>query len=131
MHQPLQMEAGLSMCSMIFVMFIMIFSGLVLSSVVTELAVRPLERMLQTVKDIANTVFLYAKDNSTEENEEETYDIDSSSEMKLLEKVVQKLAIIADLQSGNEMEATEDMQEEDIGILSMLQGKNVVEEKIK
>lgn len=130
MHYPTRTEAVFAIFTMIFIMFIMIFSGLVLSSVVTELAVRPLERMLQTVKDIASTVFKFAADSHDEEEAEE-YDIDSSSEMKLLEKVVQKLAIIADLQSGREMEATEDMQEEDIGILNMMQGKNVVEEKQK
>jgi hypothetical protein len=130
MHGPTQTEAVFAIITIIFIMVLMIFSGLVLSSVVTELAVRPLERMLQTVKDIAATVFKFAKKEG-EEEEEETYDIDSSSEMKLLEKVVQKLAIIADLQSGHDMEATEDMQEEDIGILNMMQGKNIVEEKIK
>merc|ERR1719247_2734872 len=131
MHSPTQKEAIFAMVTIIFIMVLMIFSGLVLSSVVTELAVRPLERMLQTVKDIAATVFKFAAEKQEEDHEEETYDIDSSSEMKLLEKVVQKLAIIADLQAGHDMEATEDMQEEDIGILNMMQGKNIVEEKIK
>merc|ERR1712078_757821 len=50
--------------------------------------------------------------------------------MKLLEKVVQKLAIIADLQTAKNVPAhTEDMQDEDIGILSMMHGKNIVEEQ--
>merc|ERR1711971_1197504 len=52
--------------------------------------------------------------------------------MKLLEKVVQKLAIIADLQMGGGPKIiTEDMESEDIGILNMMEGKNIVEEKIK
>ena len=34
------------MLKMSFIIFVMVFSGLALSSVVTELAVRPLERML-------------------------------------------------------------------------------------
>lgn len=132
MHGPTQTEAAFAIVTINFIMFLMIFSGLVLSSVVTELAVRPLERMLQTVKDIAETVFKFAADqHDPDELEEEAYNIDSSSEMKLLEKVVQKLAIIADLQSGQDVVATEDMEEEDIGILSMLQGKNIVEEKAK
>jgi hypothetical protein len=130
MHGPTQTESLLSMLTIVFIMILMVFSGLVLSSVVTDLAVRPLERMLQTVKDIAATVFKFAA-NEEEPDEEEVYDIDSSNEMKLLEKVVKKLAIIADLQTSHEVEATEDMQEEDIGILNMMQGKNIVEEKIK
>ena len=35
--------------------------------------------------------------------------------MKLLEKVVQKLAVIADLQTSKEVTRTEDMRDEDIG----------------
>merc|ERR1719414_2165906 len=50
--------------------------------------------------------------------------------MHLLERVVQKLAIIADLQTArNCPQTTEDMNNEDIGILSMMHGKNIVEEK--
>jgi len=132
MHATSKTEGYIAIVTICFIMFVMIFSSLVLSSVVTELAVKPLERMLQTVKDIAATVFKFAAEQE-EVEEEETYDIDSSSEMKLLEKVVQKLAIIADLQSGGGamVEATEDMDEEDIGILNMMQGKDVVAEKTK
>mmetsp|Transcript_150147 Transcript_150147/g.279980 ORF Transcript_150147/g.279980 Transcript_150147/m.279980 type:complete len:938 (+) Transcript_150147:213-3026(+) len=132
MHQTIQMDAVFAILTICFIMVIMIFSGLALSSVVTDLAVRPLERMLATVKAIATTVFKFSAEfENDEEQEEETYDVDSSSEMKLLEKVVQKLAIIADLQSGEAQQATAEMEEEDIGILNMMQGKNVIEEKIK
>jgi len=131
MEQPVQIEGIFAMLTIMFIMFLMVFSGLVLSSVVNDLAVAPLERMLDTVKDIASRVFKFAADTSHADDEEEEYDIDSSSEMKLLEKVVQKLATIAQLQTTHDMEATEDMQEEDIGILNMMQGKNMVEEKMK
>merc|ERR1719491_1194940 len=102
-----------------------------LSSVVTALAVAPLESMLATVRQIASTVFRYSAGNKDEDDEEEEYDIDSSSEMKLLEKVVHKLAIIADLQMGSTKQITEDMESEDIGILNMMEGKNIVDEKKK
>lgn len=133
MHQPTQVEAALAILNILFIIFIMIFSGLALSSVVTELAVRPLERMLGTVKEIATTVFKFSAEMLTgdQEGEDENYDIEGSSEMKLLEKVVAKLAIIADLQTRDKNLNMEDMRDEDIGILNMMQGKNIVEEDAK
>jgi hypothetical protein len=126
---PNKIEAILAILNIFFIMFIMVFSGMALSSVVTALAVAPLEGMLATVRMIAKEVFKLS--DATDEGEEEEYDIDSSSEMKLLEKVVQKLAIIAHLQMGSGPEVQEDMEDEDIGILNMMEGKNLVEEKVK
>jgi cAMP-specific phosphodiesterase 4 len=128
---PNQIESILAIVNILFIMFIMVFSGMALTSVVTALAVAPLENMLGTVRQIATTVFKFsAKDEEAEEEEE--FDIDSSSEMKLLEKVVQKLAIVADLQMGGGPKVvTEDMESEDIGILNMMEGKNIVEEQKK
>jgi len=130
MHHPVRLEAGMSMCTITFIVFIMVFSGLALSSVVNELAVRPLERMLVAVRKIAVTVFKYSAEATPEEENEEA-DIDNSSEMKLLEKVVQKLAVIADLQTRNAVEVTEDMRDEDVGILSMMQGRDVGQDHAK
>jgi cAMP-specific phosphodiesterase 4 len=88
--------------------------------------------MLGTVKDIASTVFKFAADKQEEPEDDEAYDIDSSSEMKLLERVVAKLATIAHLQAENTANVdTKDMDESDIGILSMMKGTNLVEEKKK
>ncbi|CAE8681829.1 unnamed protein product, partial [Polarella glacialis] len=133
MHHNAQLEAAFAIATMIFIIFIMVFSGLTLSSVVTDLAVRPLERMLTTVRMIASTVFKFSAEVHDEQPEHEELtatDIDSSNEMKLLEKVVQKLAIIADLQTARRMpEQTEGMRDEDLGILSMMHGSNIVEEK--
>jgi len=129
MHQTLMVDKGLSMLNIFFIICIMVFSGLALSSVVTELAVRPLERMLKTVREIAQQVFKMEKGIKTEgeeEDEGEEFDINSSSEMKLLEKVVAKLAIIADLQSGHGPHVEEGMTEEQIGIMNMMEGKDVV-----
>jgi hypothetical protein len=127
MHQPQQLDKGLAIVMIWFIIGIMIFSGLALSNVVTELAVRPLERMLKTVREIAETVFNMQKSAAVEEEQEddnEEIDINSSSEMKLLEKVVQKLAIIADLQADKPRDVA-DMGEEELGILSLMQGKDV------
>merc|ERR1719253_1033382 len=85
--------------------------------------------MLLTVRQIASTVFKFSKDveqdEDIDEDDEEMYDVEGTSEMELLEKVVQKLAVVAELQTKNNMDRTEDMRDEDIGILSMMQGKNV------
>jgi len=130
MHSTSQVEAAFNMSTMLFIILIMVFCGLALSSVVTDLAVRPLERMLGTVRKIASTVFKFSAEVTAGENDEEVTDIDSSNEMKLLEKVVQKLAIIADLQTTrNVPDKTEDMRDEDLGILSMMHGANIAEKK--
>eukprot|EP00929_Paragymnodinium_shiwhaense_P001806 TRINITY_DN102015_c0_g1_i1.p1 TRINITY_DN102015_c0_g1~~TRINITY_DN102015_c0_g1_i1.p1 ORF type:complete len:931 (-),score=177.56 TRINITY_DN102015_c0_g1_i1:206-2998(-) len=130
MHYPTQIEASMGICTVFFIIVIMIFSSLALSSVVTVLAVRPLERMLSTVREIATTVFKLTAD--VVEEDEDTADIDNSSEMKLLEKVVQKLAVIAALQARNDENLdTENMREEDIGIINMIQGRDVVADQHK
>lgn len=133
MDGPIKFEAQLAMLNILFIIFAMVGSGLLLSSVVTELAVRPLERMLLTVRQIASTVFKFSKDvedeNEDEEEEEEIYDVEGTSEMELLEKVVQKLAVVAELHTKNDhLDRTDDMKEEDIGILSMMRGKNVAQQ---
>merc|ERR1719421_1564342 len=111
------------MLLIITVIFIMCFSGLALSSVVSELAVRPLERMLGTVRQIAKTVFKFSEE-VHEEDDQEKLDIDRASEMKLLERVVNKLAVIVDLTTQTEqaVDDEEDMDEEDIGALTMMRG---------
>jgi len=132
MHQPVQIDALMGIMLIIFIVFIMVFSGLALSSVVNELAVRPLERMLGTVKQIASTVFKFSAQVNEDEDEDFT-DVEGSSEMKLLEKVVAKLAIITDLQTRDKVQNSnlDDINDEDIGILSMMQGKNLKDEQKK
>lgn len=130
MFKAQQLASGLAIVNTFFIIFIMVFSGLALSSVVTELAVRPLESMLKTVREIATTVFKFSVDVQDEdaiaEEAEGDYDGTDSEEMKLLKKVVQKLAIIAQLQSSNSaIEKKEDMEEEDLAVISMMEGKKV------
>jgi len=132
MHQTQMLDKGLSMVNIFFIICIMVFSGLALSNVVTELAVRPLERLLKTVREIAQQVFKMSTAMMSEDDEDEgeEFDINTSTEMKLLERVVAKLAIIADLQNGQSKHYDEeDMGEEDIGVLNMMQGKDVSADK--
>lgn len=127
MHGPICVDAALSILNVFFIVCIMVFSGLALSNVVTELTVRPLERMLLTVRQIASTVFKFSANVTEDAEEEDPTDIDSASEMILLEKVVQKLAVIADLQTREDSAniVTDDMQDEDVGILSLMQGRDL------
>jgi hypothetical protein len=133
MHQTQMLDKGLAMVNIFFIICIMVFSGLALSNVVTELAVRPLERMLKTVREIAEQVFKMSTGLVDDDEEaEEEFDINSSTEMKLLEKVVAKLAIIAALQeNAGAPKADENMGEEDIGVLNMMQGQDVVMDRKK
>jgi len=126
MQEPATREAFIGMSSVIFILSIMVFSGLALSSTVTELAVRPLESMLATVRQIAATVFNMSAevDEDDLDSADDVIDIDNASEMNLLEKVVKKLAIITQLHTADAMpSATEDLRDEDIGVLSMMRGK--------
>mmetsp|Transcript_45854 Transcript_45854/g.106584 ORF Transcript_45854/g.106584 Transcript_45854/m.106584 type:complete len:890 (+) Transcript_45854:131-2800(+) len=129
MHVPRQEESALAMASMCFIVFMMIFSGLALSSVVNELAVRPLERMLATVRVIATVIFKFSATlDSTAD--EDVVDVEHENEINLLERVVNKLAAVADLQATASQERElEDLGDEDIGILNMVQGKNLKDEK--
>merc|ERR1719272_2675505 len=107
MDGPVKFESVFSILNVFFITFAMVGSGLALSNVVTDLAVKPLERMLMTVRQIASTVFKFSKDVEEEEDmddEEEVYDVEGTSEMELLEKVVQKLAVVAELQTKNNMD---------------------------
>lgn len=125
MQDPMAKHAGINCATTIFIVMVMLFSGLFLTTTVTELAVRPLERMLNTVREIATTVFKFSEDE--EEQQEEVEDINNASEMILLEKVVEKLATIASLQTKEEGHlASEDMEEEDLAVLGMMQGKAIV-----
>jgi len=125
MHGPIMERAGMNILNFSFIACLMLFSGLFLTTTVTELAVRPLERMLMTVRQIATTVFKFS--NAEEELKEDISDINSSSEMILLEKVVEKLATIASLQTKEQaLQSTEGMEDEDIGVLSMMQGKTLL-----
>lgn len=122
MHSPAKQEAGLQIASIVFVILIMLFSGLALSTVVNNLAVKPLERMLNTVRQIATTVFKLGTKDPKGHVEQGDVDIYNNDEMKLLEKVVQKLATIAGLQSKHMPQGTADMRDEDLGVLSILHG---------
>jgi len=122
MARPIKVKAAVNLLNSFFTIVVMVVFGFALSTVVTELAVTPLERMLGTVREMASTVFRFSSDIGQEEDVQETTDIDNAGEMILLEKVVEKLAAIASVQANSEPIQTEGMDNEDIGVLNMLTG---------
>jgi hypothetical protein len=123
---PLQFEAGMGICLICCVIVIMCLFGLFLSSSVSQIALVPLERMLSTVRGIAKQIFKYTAELQDDDEEgsngdEEYDDIEQSSEFELLEKVVKKLATMAELTANkNDFEVTEGMRDEDVGIIQQM-----------
>ena len=127
MTRPVKVKAIIALLSSLFTVVVMLFFGVALSQIVTDLAVTPLERMLGTVREIAATVFRFSSLMVGQEEDEgrleDTTEIDNAGEMILLEKVVEKLAAIASVQTKSErVHRTQDMDKEDLGVLSMLAG---------
>ncbi|CAK9107033.1 Uncharacterized protein SCF082_LOCUS49837, partial [Durusdinium trenchii] len=93
MTKPFKVKAIISLLSNLFTVVVMLFFGVALSQVVTDLAVTPLERMLGTVREIAATVFKFSSLMVGQEEEEgqegrleDSAEIDNAGEMILLEK---------------------------------------------
>mmetsp|Transcript_151062 Transcript_151062/g.263246 ORF Transcript_151062/g.263246 Transcript_151062/m.263246 type:complete len:957 (-) Transcript_151062:162-3032(-) len=128
LSQPKQMESVASIAMICFIIIVMCFFGLVMSSSISIIALQPLERMLAIVRERCAQIFKYTSelqegdaDVDDEEEEEEYGDKEQSSEFVLLEKAVSKLAAIAHLSTTkNEPEVTEEMNENDIMVLNMM-----------
>lgn len=127
MTQPLKFEAGIQMLLIICIIIVMCTFGLILSSSVSKIALQPLERMLDTVRVVAGKIFKYAEELEAgeEEQDEEYDDIEQVSEFDLLEKVVKKLAAMAELTSQKQDAMDQEgMNEEDLGVLQFMRGDN-------
>jgi hypothetical protein len=133
MQNPIANSAFRDIVENFFILTVMIFSGLALSSVVTDLAVRPLERMLTTVRHIASTVFKFSEDSLGEQAD--PTEIEGTGEMILLEKVVDRLTTIAALHrkhntgTHREQMDKEGMQQEDLGVITMMDGNKWHDDK--
>lgn len=131
---PKQLEAVANISLIVFIILIMCSFGLVTSNSITVIALFPLERMLSVVRQRCKQIFAYTDvlqdDDSDEESGEEYDDTDQSSEFALLEKVVGKLAAIAQLSSTkDEPEAKENMTEDEVMTLNWMQGTQVAVHK--
>jgi len=125
---PTQHEAAMNICLVLFVILVMCTFGILMSSSISVIALQPLERMLATVRERCAQIFRYTSDleEEADDDEEEDYDdMEQAGEFVLLEKVVVKLAAIANLTSAKEPELKEGMNEDDIMKLNWMQGTQV------
>mmetsp|Transcript_69560 Transcript_69560/g.166832 ORF Transcript_69560/g.166832 Transcript_69560/m.166832 type:complete len:917 (-) Transcript_69560:151-2901(-) len=124
-----QHEAAMGIGLVLFVILSMCSFGILMSSSITVIALRPLERMLATVRERCAQIFKYTsdleEDAGDDEDEEDYDDMEQAGEFVLLEKVVVKLAAIANLSTKAELEVKEGMDEDDIMKLNWMQGTQV------
>lgn len=124
-------DSWMNLALITLVIIVMVVFGLVLSNSVSDLALKPMERMLAMVREIAATVF-----KTVDHMAEEIEDIDSddedvlqASEMVLLERVVKKLALMAELQQRTAQDAVgiakEDLKDEELGVLNLIQQNTI------
>lgn len=109
--QPIQMTSLMNMVVMVFVMLLMVIFSLLMSSSVAAIVLRPLEKLLMQVRNMADQIFSSVRsiENASEEEGEELHEDDDSCEevvtagsafgceTALLEKVVQKLTILNEI----------------------------------
>mmetsp|Transcript_8075 Transcript_8075/g.23669 ORF Transcript_8075/g.23669 Transcript_8075/m.23669 type:complete len:876 (-) Transcript_8075:115-2742(-) len=123
---PRQHEAAAAIGLIVFMILIMCVFGLLMSNSISVVALQPLERMLNVVRQRCKQIFKYTnelKEDDNPDSEDEVDEVEQASEFTLLEKVVAKLAAIAHLSSGSaEPEIKENMNENEIIALGWLQG---------
>ena len=125
LEQVYRQDSWMNLLMISFVILVMVTFGLVLSNSVSDLALKPMERMLAMVRAIAATVFKTV-DNLQEADgmDSDDDDIANASEMVLLEKVVNRLARMAELQQRTAQDVgikTEDLKDEELGVLNLIQ----------
>lgn len=129
MSLPLEFEAGMGIVLICFVIIVMCLFGLFLSSSVSRIALVPLERILASVRGVAKQVLKLDADDDDDEREDENA-LEQSNEFDLLERVVKKLATIAELTSKkNDIEVNEDMHDEDLAMIEMCQTATTTQSK--
>jgi len=132
MEGPIGDESSWNLGVITFVMTVMVLSGLLLSNAVSDLALRPMERMLTMVREIAKTIF---KNYKEEEEDYEEDDLDNTTEMVLLEKIVVRVATISNIttQKVDDLGNNSNMKSEDLGILNLMmgQGDNTKDTKVR
>lgn len=128
LRTPRQYEAVANMSLICFVILTMCCFSMVISSNIGIVVLNPLERMLAVVRSHCMQIFKYTNDFKHEESsiDEQTGgefdDMEQASEFVILEKVIGKLAVIADISSTKAVEAHDNMDENSIMVLNWMQG---------
>jgi hypothetical protein len=126
---------------MITVMVLMISFSLVLSHSVSKIVLKPLEKLLVSIRHMASTIFqsvttiatsLDEEEENQKEDDEDAEDAPAatafSAETDLLEKVVQKLAVLSEVTANKTAATSENMQESDRALIFGFQGSIAAED---
>jgi len=118
---PMQAEANMGIVLMSLVIVLMCGACLLLNYAASELAVRPLENMLASIKKSAKAIFSSVQ--ALEEADAgDDFAEDLDGEVALLEKVVRKIAKLAELSSQKspfDAAAMTGMKSEELGVLAL------------
>jgi len=122
--EPTRAEANMGIALTSLVIVLMCSVCLLLNYSASELAVRPLERMLGSIKKSAKAIFASVNSLGEEQKGEgdDEFDETLESEIVLLEKVVKKIAALAELSSKKnffDAQAIAGMKAEELGVLAM------------
>jgi hypothetical protein len=118
---PLRAEANMGMALVSSVLVILLSGCLLLNYVASELAVRPLERMLASIKRSARSIFSSVSALGSKADEED-FGEELDSEVRLLERVVGKIATLAELSSKKtpfDEANLKGMKSEELGVLAL------------
>eukprot|EP00928_Gymnodinium_smaydae_P027432 TRINITY_DN21224_c0_g1_i1.p1 TRINITY_DN21224_c0_g1~~TRINITY_DN21224_c0_g1_i1.p1 ORF type:complete len:1122 (-),score=212.03 TRINITY_DN21224_c0_g1_i1:105-3365(-) len=111
-RKAFELDSQLNICVMGAVMILMVAFSLVLANSVSNIVLSPLEKLLDKVKEMASTIFRSVSDMAgtmREETDENLLDLDDDelselgddnsfgNETALLERVVQKLAVLSEI----------------------------------
>jgi len=115
-----QREAWMNMALVAFAFTLMVLTTLFISRAISDLVLRPLQRMLTSVKQIALPILGDVSALGLEGDGLEGLD----DEVYVLERIVQKLGkiagIAAELSVGRDPAAMEHLEDEDLGVLQMM-----------
>lgn len=101
-----------------FIIFTMTCFGAIMNAKVSEIALKPLERMLSVVRDKCAIIFKFA-DELQDDDGDEGPQLEGKTEIDLLESAVLKLTTIARLHAASKMPDIEDMSEEAVMKLNL------------
>lgn len=137
---PNQVDAACNLALLVAVMMLMVGFSLVLSNSVSHIVLRPLETLLMQVRTMASTIFQSVSDMTTNvdtgksgrtdeqgENDEnlDQQEMMTGNETELLEKVVQKLAVLSEITMTKNVvdaETMEGLGEGDRAVIHGFQG---------
>eukprot|EP00929_Paragymnodinium_shiwhaense_P000911 TRINITY_DN101105_c0_g1_i1.p1 TRINITY_DN101105_c0_g1~~TRINITY_DN101105_c0_g1_i1.p1 ORF type:complete len:922 (+),score=252.81 TRINITY_DN101105_c0_g1_i1:49-2814(+) len=141
-RRPNQIDSLMNVLLLVVVMVLMVGFSLVLSNSVSAIVLRPLEKLLLQVRKMASTIFQSVSDMAVTLRDEGDSNMDDAleeeeddhhggnafgNETELLEKVVQKLAVLSEItmnKSVVDAETMEGLGEGDRAVINGFQGNN-------